>query len=226
MNRQKKQELITYLEQYVSENKRTMMHEILPQRTRYVVPVLEDMYQTHNISAVLRTTDCLGVQDVHIIEERNQYAVNIGVAKGASQWLNINRYNDAPGANTAACFAALREQGYRIAATTPHEAAYNLHELPLDQKTAVVFGAELVGLTEYALENADMAVTIPMYGFTESFNISVSAAICLYDLTNRLRTMSDVWRLSEDERLDVHLSWLRATIEYADALERQFFKSL
>lgn len=217
------QELLNHLFEFVSENKRNKFDGIIRSRTRYITIVLEDIYQPHNASAVLRSCDCFGVQDVHIIENNNKYEVNPDVALGSSKWLNLYKYN-AAAQNTRACLDKLKSQGYRIVAATPHENGYLLDELPLDQKTALVFGTEMRGLTQQALELCDAFVKIPMYGFTESFNISVSAALSLYHLTEKLRKSDIDWRLSEKEVMEVKLSWARNVVKNAGLIESRFLK--
>jgi len=220
----KKQQIITLLSEYTTQNKLKKMDTFIHNRTRFVVPVLEDIFQSHNANAVIRSAECFGVQDVHVIEVLNRYAANIGVAKGASEWVDMYKYT-----STEQCFAALRAQGYLIVATSPHSDSkrkqYTLSQLPLDQKIALVFGTEETGLSDYALAHADAFITIPMYGFTESFNISVSVALCLYDITTRMRASHIPWQLTEDEMLDVRLSWLRRAVRGSAELERRLFQS-
>mgnify|MGYP002619806825 CR=1 FL=1 len=215
--------LLDHLLEFVSENKRNKFDEIIQNRTRYLTIVLEDIYQPHNASAVLRSCDCFGIQDVHIIENSNRYEVNPDVALGSSKWLSLYKYNSYAH-NTKACLEALRDKGYRIVATTPHEKGCLIDDLPLDQKTALVFGTEMRGLTEQALELSDDFVKIPMYGFTESFNISVSAAISLYKLSEKLRKSDINWRLSEEEITEVKLSWARQVVKNAALIEARFQK--
>lgn len=219
MNFEEKKQIITLLSQYTTANKLVKMAECLKKRTRFVVPVLEDIYQSHNANAVIRSAECFGVQDVHVIEVMHTYASNVGVSKGASDWIQVYRHT-----STQECFKRLREQGYFIVATTPSaEKAreYVINTLPVDRKIALVFGTEETGLSEYALQNADAFVTIPMYGFTESFNISVSVAICLYDITTRMRETSK-WQLTQEEMIDVELMWLRRAVRGSAEIERRF----
>ncbi|MBA2307672.1 RNA methyltransferase [Candidatus Dependentiae bacterium] len=204
-----KQKLFDEFAQYITDKRRNIFDKNAAERTRYVTVVLEDIYQPPNISAVLRTCDCFGIQDVHIIEDKHRYRPNEAVAKGSAQWLSLTRYNKSQQA-TADCFTELRSKGYRIVGATPHEQDTLIDALPLDTKTAVVFGSERWGLSSYGLDNVDAFVKVPMYGFTESFNISVSAAIALYELTKRLRQSSLAWRLSPDELIDLKLEWLGA----------------
>ncbi|MGE5424399.1 MAG: TrmH family RNA methyltransferase [Syntrophothermus sp.] len=218
---QEKKELLEFLSSFISENKRNKFVEYIRYRTRHLTIVLEDIYQPHNASAVLRTCDCFGIQDIHIIENTNRYQVNPDVALGSSKWLTLKKYNKE-GNNTRPCLEQLRSRGYKIVATSPHKKDYTPETLPLDQKVALVFGTELEGLSETALEMADDYVKIPMFGFTESFNISVSAALFLYSLTGRLRNSEINWQLSEDEQLDTLISWTKNVLKKADKVEAQF----
>lgn len=216
-----KQKLIDYLFTYATDNKQEKMHEVLELRTRHVTVAIEDIFQGHNANAVVRSAECFGLQDIHVIEDRYKFAVSSGVAMGSTKWMDIHRYGSTPD-----CFETLRKQGYKIIATTPHATAHTLYELPLQEKLALVFGTENVGLSSYALEHADGFVTIPMYGFTQSFNISVSVALCLQHIITALHGSDISWRLSPDEKRDILLVWLRKTVRAADKLEAHFLQNL
>jgi len=216
-----KSDLLDLLLEFVSQNKKAKFEQVVQFRTRHLTIVLEDIFQPHNASAVLRSCDCFGVQDVHIIENYNKYQVNPDVALGSSKWLNIIKYNSLEH-NTRECLQQLKSQNYRIVAATPHEKGFALDQLPVDQKTAIVFGTEMHGLTEQSLAMCDDFVKIPMYGFTESLNISVSAALCLYRLTEKLRGSAIPWQLSEEEQIEVKLSWAKQVVKNADMIEKRF----
>lgn len=218
-----RKKFLKYLESFITENKRTLFDKIITQRTKHITVALEDIYQSQNASAVLRTCDCFGIQDVHIIENKNTYSVNPDVALGATKWLNLKKYNQEEN-NTLACYHALREKGYRILATTPHKDDALLDELSLDTKIALVFGTELEGLSDVAIENADAYVKIPMYGFTESLNISVSAAITLHHLTEKLRNSKLDWQLKEEEMIDTRIMWAKSVIKHPGVHEKAFMK--
>lgn len=222
LNRETKVELLSFLSPYLTDNRKQLFEEVLQFRTRHITVVLEDIYQPQNASAVLRSADLTGIQDVHIIENRNEYQVNPKVAMGSSKWLNLIKYNTGEN-NTQDAFRALRKQGYRIIATTPHMDDQTPYSLPLEGKMAFVFGTELEGLSELAIAEADEYIKIPMYGFTESYNISVSAALLLFTTTERLRKSDISWQLTEDERLDVLLEWTRRSIKRVEVLEKEFF---
>lgn len=216
-----KQRILAHLLTFISENKQQKFREIIRFRTHHITIVLEDIYQPHNASAVLRTCECFGVQDVHIIENKNKYEVNPDVALGSAKWLNLIKYNQTEN-NTASCLTLLKKQGYQIVATTPHQDDFTPESFPLEKKFALLFGTELQGLTNEALLLADKFIRIPMVGFTESLNISVSAAILLYTLTGRLHTSEINWRLSEEEQTDTLISWAAAMIKKPDLLIRNF----
>ncbi len=218
MDKEEKQKFLNYLLCFVTENKKRKMNKIIQERTRHVTIVLEDLYQSHNASAVLRTAECFGVQDVHVVQKRNQFKAKEGVAMGASKWLSVFSYEDV-----SFCCSQLRKKGYRIVATSPHEQSCSLQELPINKPLALIFGTEELGLTSEGMRCADQTVKIPMYGFTESFNVSVSVALCLYKIITQLRGSNVFWRLSDQELLDLHIQWVRTIVRGADVLEKRFF---
>jgi tRNA (guanosine-2'-O-)-methyltransferase len=217
MDIQKTKALIAYLETYITDNKREKIDRVLTNRTKHVTIVLEDLFQQHNMSAVARTAEILGIQDIHIVESRNAYAINKSIARGSANWLDMHRYKDV-----VTCMKQLKEDGYRIVATTPHARANTLPDLSLDHKLAFIFGTELKGITQPVIDHADEFVMIPMYGFTESYNVSVSVGLCLYDALTRLHHSSIPWQLSESDYLEVRLRWLRKLLPYHHKLEQIF----
>lgn len=205
------------------EKRNELMDKVLSNRTRYVTVALENIYQPHNASAVLRSCDCFGVQDVHIIENSYQYELNPHVSLGAAQWLNLHRYNTLEN-NTAQCIAHLKKDGYRIVATTPDPTAVAIHDFDVNKgRFALLFGTEKFGLTPEAFSMADEYIRIPMYGFTESFNISVSVSLCLFHFTDRIRTENTDWQLSTEAQTDILLQWYRNTVTNSDVIERKFY---
>lgn len=217
-------DLIDHLSGFITENRLSLFRKVLGERTRYITVLLEDIYQSQNASAVLRTCDCNGIQDVHIVEQQNEYEINRDVALGSNQWLSLHYYNEGSD-NIYSGVEALKEQGYRIVATSPHTEGISPESFDLQKgKAALLFGTELNGLTERALQLADEYIQIPMVGFTESYNISVSAAISLYTLRKRLESSSLEWKISEDEQNELLLSWLRTSIKMSDQIETKFIR--
>jgi len=220
-----KDKLIQYLQQFVTDRRLKLFDSRLENRTRYLTVVLEDIFQPHNASAVLRSCECFGIQDVHIIENRNAYRINPDVTLGSNKWLTLKRYN-LPDDNTTNALQSLKKDGYRIVAAMPHKRDCNLEDFDLSGgKTALVFGTELEGLSATAINLADEFIRVPMVGFTESLNISVSAAICIHHLTASLRKSTLAWGLSEDEKQDLRLIWLKNTIKKSDQIEKAFLES-
>lgn len=217
-----RKELIDYLKGFTTEARLDKFEEVLSKRTKHISVVLEDLHKPHNANAVLRSCEALGIQDIHIIENENEFDTEGQVSIGAHQWLTLNRYNEESGMNVETCFETLRKEGYKIIATTPHENDSNINELDISEKTALVFGSELTGISDKVKERADGFVKIPMYGFSESFNISVSAAISLYDVTSRLRATDLNWGLSEKEKEVLTLDWLIQTIKAGEKLVEKF----
>lgn len=222
MDKKRKKDLIRYLSGFATQSRLDGFERVLAARTRYIAVALENIFQPHNASAVLRSMDCFGIQDAHIIENEYEYRVNPDVALGASKWLTLIRYNSAPN-NTEAAIEHLRADGYRIVATTPHTGDTSLDEFDLNAgRPALFFGTELEGLSDTVLQNADEFLRVPMYGFTESFNISVSAAVILYELSRKLRQASIDWHLSEAEKTDLRLEWLKQSVRHSDLLIRRY----
>jgi len=224
MNRQ--EALVNELAKYVTEHKKDFVERVLSQRTRFVTMVMEDIYQTQNASAVLRTVECFGLQDIHIVENEGAYTLNRRVLKGADKWLTINQYKKPKINNTAACFSRLREEGYTILAAVPGDEAISIQDYRIQNKVAVVIGNELHGLSAYAKEHADQLVKIPMYGFTESLNLSVSAAICLNQLIPQLRVSNVSWELTEIEKSALRLDWYRKIVKGSTIIEKEFLKAI
>ncbi len=210
---------------FVSEERKRRFDEIIKYRTRHITLVLEDIYQPHNASAILRTCDLTGVQDVHIIENKNKYEVNPEVALGSSKWLTLKKHNSKD-ENTLEAINSLKNSGYTVVATTPHEKAMDLDSLPINNKLAILFGTELTGLSELAIKSADINLCIPMFGFTESYNISVSAALVLFNLTQRLRASTIEWKLTNNELTDLLLDWARNSINKHELMEQHFLNNL
>jgi tRNA (guanosine-2'-O-)-methyltransferase len=215
-------ELIKYLSGFVTEARLQRFEEVLANRTRHITIGLENIYQPHNASAVLRSCDCFGIQDVHIIENENKYTFNPDVSLGSEKWLTLKRYNDTNSLDN--CVAELKKQGYIIAVTSLHQESHNIENVPLNNKLALFFGTEMRGATTELEDKADMFVKIPMLGFTESFNISVAAALSMYALSSRLRKENISWQLNELDKEGLRLQWLRNTIPKVELLEKDFIQ--
>lgn len=214
-------QLLEYLLSFLTDNRKARFEEVLAQRTRHFTVVLEDIYQKHNTSAVVRSCDVFGVQDLHIIENKYNSYVSNQVAKGAQKWIDFHEYNQYE-YNTDRCINTLRSKGYQIIATTPHNDSCLLEDFDISKKSAFVFGVEKGGVSDYILTEADGYLKIPMVGFTESLNISVAAAIILQNVTTRLKKSEVHWQLSENEKNEKRLDWCKKTILNVDEIIERY----
>jgi tRNA (guanosine-2'-O-)-methyltransferase len=219
------QELINYLSSFLSDNRLSAFKRSLSFRTRYITVVLEDIYQSQNASAVLRTCDCFGIQDVHIIENQNKFNEYINVTRGSTKWIDLHHYNQKDN-NSLSAIERLKNDGYKIVATSPHLNTIELENFDLTiGKSAFVFGNEKRGISDIVKQNADYFMKIPMFGFTESLNLSVSVAIILYHLTSKLKLLPIKWKLSEFEQEQIMLNWLKKSLKSGDLLIKNFLES-
>ena len=216
-----------HLAQFVSEHKKNFVDKVLDQRTRRVTVVLENIYQSQNASAVVRTCECMGLQDIHIIENTAKYQLNVRVLKGSNKWINLERYRTKGVNNTEVCFNRLRSEGYKILVADPSEDGVAIQDInPGSEKLAIVFGNELRGASQYAIDRCDQKVRIPMYGFTESLNISVSVAICLNTILGQLRTSGFDIGLTDAEKQHIRLNWYRKIVKRSEIVEREFLRTI
>ena len=207
-----KKQLIDFLSEHITEQRKLQFTRVLNERTRYISVVLEDIFQTHNASAVLRSCDCFGIQDVYIIENRNRFQINPDIALGSANWLTIKKFNQSTN-NSLEAIKHLKQKGYRIVATSPGDESVELADFDLSLgKVALFFGTERDGLTGEVFNHVDECIRIPMLGFTQSFNISVSVALVLYELTRKMRELRLPFHLSMEESMDIELDWLITNI--------------
>ncbi|WP_370478186.1 TrmH family RNA methyltransferase [Tamlana flava] len=212
--------LLEHLEAHLTPKRRDRFKYVLSKRTKHFTVATEDVYQLHNTSAVIRSCDVFGIQEVNIIEERNTKRIDREIAMGAQKWVDLNRYHSVKD-----CIADLKQKGYQIVATTPHTDDCVLHEFDVTKKSCFFFGRETEGLSEEVLNTADCYLKIPMAGFTESLNISVSAAIILQHVTTKLKQTEIEWQLSENERLIKQMDWIKKTLKSYDAIVKRYYES-
>ena len=202
-------DLLEYLEGFVTEERKARFVQVLAERTNFLTVAIEDVFQLHNTSAVVRSCDSFGVQSVHVVEERYQERLDKNISMGAQKWVDVHKY-----ATTAECIDALKGMGYHIVATSPHERSITLDNFEFTGKTALFFGTEWHGLSDEVKEKADSFLHISMKGFSESLNVSVSAAIILQNLTRKLKASDFKWPLSTQEMLDKRLDWTKKSINH------------
>lgn len=215
-----KKTFLEFIWEFVTDNKKQLFTELIEHRTRHIAVVLEDLYQPHNASAVMRTCDCFGIQDVHVIENRNPWAHSPDVERGSSKWISLYQHKAAEN-NTVSCLNSLKNKGYKLVATSPHT-EMELHNLPLQEPVALIFGTEQDGVSDEAMALTDYQIRIPMYGFTESFNISVAAAIILHSLREKLQQSDVDWKLTPEQREDILVNWCKKVLKYCDKYHAEY----
>lgn len=213
-------ELFEYLETYLSEPRKARLREVLALRSRRITVVLDDVYQPHNTSAALRSCDAFGLQEVHIVETQHDSQLSSDVAAGSDKWLEMSHYHGPDAARQ--CAEALHARGFRIVATVLGAADVTPLTLDLSRPVAIVIGSEKSGVSPTLRSAADLELSIPMYGFVDSFNLSVACALCLQDLSRRLREGRDDWRLDPEDCEELLFRWTRASIRNVEAIERRF----
>ena len=210
------EKLLKYLEEFISEKRMKRFNAILSHRTNFITVAVEDVFQMHNTSAVIRSCESFGIQQAHLIEGKYGQRLDEEIAMGAQKWVDVKRYR-----NSKEVVDVLRDKGYKIIATSPHADSSLLQDYELDGKMALFFGTENKGLSDYVLKNSDASLKIPMVGFTESLNISVSAAIILQHLTTKLKSSDFDWKLTPNEMMEKRLDWTKKSIKsIEDILER------
>lgn len=207
---------ISLLESHLQPARLKRLQTVLAQRTKKLTLVLENLYHPENVNSVLRTAECLGIQEIHLIQEKFDWKYNRNIARGSGKWLEIKSWESGED-----CLDFLRSNHYRLAVTSAQTGSYSPESLPLEEPIALVFGNESVGVTKRTLSAADLSVHIPMAGLTESFNIGVSAGILLYMLSTRLRETQSNWRLPATESNVLYEDWLKKAVKFADPLLRQ-----
>lgn len=212
---------LNFLENILTENRKKKFLKVLQNRTKHFTIVVEDIFQMHNASAVMRSCEIFGIQELNVIEQRYGKSIDKEIAMGAQKWVDINAFD-----SVSSCLKTLKNKGYQIIATTPHENDCLLDDFDISKPSALFFGTERDGLSEEILKNADGFLKIPMVGFTESLNISVSAAIIIQNLMNRLRNSDIDWHLSEEEILEKRLAWTRNSIKDIKRIEERYLNEL
>lgn len=211
--------LLEYLETYLTENRKNKFNKVIKQRTKHFTVATEDVYQLHNTSAVMRSCDVFGIQEVNIVEEVNTKSIDREIAMGAQKWVDLNRFHSVKD-----CIADIKKNGYQIVATTPHTNDCLLQDFDVTKKSCFFFGRETEGLSQEVLDAADCYLKIPMAGFTESLNISVSAAIILQDATTKLRQSDIAWQLTKEEQNEKRLDWIKKTIKSYDKIVARYYE--
>lgn len=212
-----KQELLRRFEEVLTPERRQRFDEVWGQRNSCLRLVLENIYQSLNASAIVRTADALGIHHLHIVEDEHPWTINRKISKGALDWLQLE--NNKSVENT---LLSLKSKGFQIAVTDFTPDSISIYDYNPTSPVAVVMGTELTGISETARKMADVSLVIPMMGFTQSLNVSVAAGIVLSQLSPKTRALNDTFPYSEEQRLDAMLHWSKNAIYWSNTIVGQF----
>lgn len=206
------------LEPMLTPERIARIDAVLDARLGSVTLAVEDTYDPHNAAATIRTSEALGMQELHVIEPGQRFSAVKGVTRGAHRWIELHRW---PAADLAA--SALRARGFRVFATLPDARAVSIEEVDVSTPLAVIFGNEHEGVSQKAIDACDGTVTVPMFGFTESYNLSVTVGLAMGRLVARRRAHIEAHGdLDPDRRARLRARWFALRIRgVVGVLERK-----
>lgn len=225
LSKSQKTELTAYMNTFMRDERRDKLNHVLDNRTTHFCVAMEDLFYERNSGAIIRTADGYGIQNIHVIEPRDSFKSKVTniISKGAEKWVTKTQHDDIKN-GAKMCIDELRSQGYQIVATSPHKDGHTIHDFDISKKSAFFLGAEKTGISDIVMEEADDYIAMPIYGFTESYNVSVANGILLHELINRLRKSDVDWHLSEEERNDLFLDWTMKSINSSDMIADKFME--
>ena len=213
---------LEFIQSFMTPKRVETFRKVLDNRTKHFTVVIEDVYQSHNASAVVRTCDIFGIQEMYATERLHPLTISAQVSKGADSWVDVTRFNEPGIDNTQIAIDEMRKKGYQIIATSPHYGSTAPMEFDITKPSALFFGAEKEGLSKNILDQADGFISIPMYGFTESLNISVSVAIILQALVSKLHNSELNWKLSTQEKLALEFNWAKKSVRNSNNILEKY----
>ena len=216
----KLQETFDYLKQFLTDERLRKIEHFSKESSDFVLPVMEDVYQFRNAAAIVRSVEACGFHHVVALEEENVFNPNLKVTKGAETWVKVEKMP-----NNLDSLKEIKNRGYKILAVSPENNATMLPDYEVKEPIALVFGTELEGVSDEILDFADETLAIPMYGFTKSFNVSVAAAICMYELKQKLMKSGIDYKLSEEKLLEMKIRWTVNSIRSGEELLERFLGS-
>ena len=214
------QEIYDYLQQFLTDERLSKIEHFSKESSDFVLPVMEDVYQFRNAAAIVRSVEACGFHHVVALEEENVFNPNLKVTKGAETWVQVEKMP-----NNLDSLKEIKSRGYRILAVSPEKNATMLPDYEVKEPIALVFGTELEGVSDEIIDFADETLAIPMFGFTKSFNVSVAAAICMYELKQKLIKSGIEYQLSEEKLLELKIRWAKNSIKSSEQILERFLGS-
>ncbi|KUJ51197.1 TrmH family RNA methyltransferase [Chryseobacterium sp. JAH] len=191
-----------YLKQFLTDERLQKIEHFAPESSDFVLPVLEDVYQFRNAAAIVRSVEACGFHKVVALQEENNFEPNLKVTKGADTWVDVEKLP-----RNMESFQKIKDKGYKIVVVSLENNAKMLPEYEITEPIALVFGTEMEGVSQEILDFADETLAIPMYGFTRSFNVSVAASLCMYELKQKLMKSGIDYKLNEEKLLRMKIRW-------------------
>lgn len=216
-----KQRLYTYLTELITPQKLTKIENLAKNRSQFIVPVIEDIYQFRNAGAIIRSMEAFAFQKLIALEKNNKFIPEGAVARGADKWITIQFMKSG-----RESLLEIKKAGYQLVAVSPEKQAVNLSDFEITKPLALIFGTEFEGVTQETLEIADECIKIPMYGFTESLNVSVAAGISFYEMRKKLENSNLEWKMTEEEMLDLKIKWAKASVSSGEEIAEHYLKNL
>ena len=214
------QETFDYLKQFLTDERLSKIEHFSQESSDFVLPVMEDVYQFRNAAAIVRSVEACGFHHVVALEEENVFNPNLKVTKGAETWVKVEKMP-----NNLDSLKEIKNRGYKILAVSPENNATMLPDYEVKEPIALVFGTELEGVSDEILDFADETLAIPMFGFTKSFNVSVAAAICMYELKQKLMKSGIDYQLSDQKLLELKIRWAKNSIKSSEQILERFLGS-
>lgn len=210
-------ERLDYLTKFITDERREVLERTVNSRTHYMRILTENMFHPQNASAIMRHCEAFGIQQIHTVEDRCKFDPSVNIVRGTHKWVDVEHHD-----TTAEALAALKAEGYRIVATTPHRCSATPETFDVTKgKFALVFGTEHAGISDEVIAAADDFLMIPMCGMVESLNVSASAAILIYMLSERIRQTVEGWQLSDEQKLKLLTRWTMSSVrDYERILRR------
>jgi len=219
MNDPRYQDVYEYMKGFLTEERLSKIEKYAEESSDFVLPVLENIYQFRNAAAIIRSVEACGFHKIAALEEENVFNPNIRVARGADTWMQVEKMP-----KTMSSLQQIRDKGYKILAVSPEKNAVSLPEYELKEPVALIFGTEMEGVSQEVLDFADETLIIPMYGFTQSFNVSVAAAICMYELKQKLLKSDIDYKLSDEKKLAMKIRWAVNSARSGDEILNYYLK--
>ncbi|ANF49779.1 rRNA methyltransferase [Chryseobacterium glaciei] len=208
-----------YLKQFLTDERLRKIDHFSPESSDFVLPVMDDVYQFRNAAAIIRSVEACGFHKVVAMEEENVFDPNLTVTKGAETWVEVEKMP-----KNIDSLQKIKDRGYKILAVSLEKNAVMLPDYQITEPIALVFGTEMAGVSEEVIDFADETLAIPMFGFTRSYNVSVAAGICMYELKQKLINSNLDYKLSDEKLLKMKIRWAVNSMQSGQQIFQKYLR--